>query len=68
MDREPNRYATPERDEIERQVRQTLSEIREAVDHLERTYRAGRITPAELTEEREVLRAQERALEGRIEG
>jgi hypothetical protein len=51
-----------ERAAVERRVRETLSEIRSAIDHLERTCRQGRITPFELIEEREMLRVQEQAL------
>jgi hypothetical protein len=50
---------------VERRVRETLSEIRSAIDHLEHTCRQGRITPAELVEERELLRAQEHAVRRR---
>jgi hypothetical protein len=46
-------------------IRQGLIEIREAIDHLERTCRQGRITPAELAEERELLTAQQRSFERR---
>lgn len=65
MQRDPHAFGDAEvreeREAVERRVRETLSEIRSAIDHLERTCRQGRITPAELVEERELLRAQEHA-------
>jgi hypothetical protein len=49
---------------VERRVRQTLDEIRSAIDHLELTCRQGRITASELAEERALLRAQEQVFRG----
>jgi uncharacterized protein (DUF3084 family) len=61
------RVVREEREAVERRIRATLSEIRDAIDQLERTCRQGRITPEELAEERDLLRAQEHAFRPRIE-
>jgi hypothetical protein len=55
--------AGDEAGEVERRIRQGLSEIREAISHLESTYRQGKITPGELAEERDLLQAQEHGLQ-----
>jgi hypothetical protein len=54
-----------EQEDVERRIREGLNEIREAIDQLERTWRAGKITPVELAEERDLLQAQHSALQRR---
>jgi hypothetical protein len=56
-----------EREEVERTVRSALTEISEVIDQLERTCRAGRITAGELTEERDLLQAQQQSLNARLD-
>jgi hypothetical protein len=56
-----------DREEVERTVRSALTEISEVIEQLEQTCRAGRITADELTEERDLLRAQRQSLNGRLD-
>jgi hypothetical protein len=56
-----------DRESVERTVRSALTEISEVIERLERTCRAGSITPDELSEERDLLRAQRQSLSSRLE-
>lgn len=71
MERQPHDYSSRDvgmdRTAVERSVRNALSEISQAIDQLERTYREGRITPGELAEEKDVLRAQQHAFRARLD-
>lgn len=71
MESEPHGYGSrdvgSDRAAAERTVREALTEISEAIDHLERTYRAGRITPVELAEEKDVLRTQQHLFRSRLD-
>jgi hypothetical protein len=55
-----------DREAVERTVQSALTEIGEVIERLERTCRAGSITPDELSEERDHLRAQRQSLRARL--